>query len=55
MSDGHWLVLEQPGTLNEDGTVTFKVLEGAENLPTEWFEITEDMIYNPYEEEPDIY
>ena len=54
MSCKSLFVLEQPGTLNEDGTATFKIREGAENLPKELV-ITEDMIYNPYEEEPDIY
>lgn len=54
MNEESWFTLEQPGILNEDGSATFKILEGAENLPKE-FVITEDMIYNPYEEEQDIY
>lgn len=54
MSDRPLFEIENYGTINEDGSISFKVLECSVDFP-DGFEITEDMIYNPCDEEPDIY
>ena len=54
MSDRPLFVIENRGIINEDGSVSFRLLECSVEIP-EGFAITEDMIYNPCDDEPDIY
>mgnify|MGYP006877256726 FL=1 len=54
MSDRPLFVIENRGIINEDGSVSFRLLECSVEIP-EGFVITEDMIYNPCDDEPDIY
>lgn len=54
MSDRPLFVIENRGIINEDGSTSFRLLECSVEIP-EGFEITANMIYNPYDEEQDIY